>query len=88
MQAGLDCLRLAQVRDNAKNFFRFEDLANGHRNGLARNLGQAFEPPLAYLLPPAGFVQLHNQIGRFGFEIRRGIVKGQMAIFTSNSPVR
>src|SRR4029077_17812196 len=54
----------------------------GHGDRSRRHRREIGEPAFADLLPPAGFVQVHDNVGAAGFEIRRGIVKCEMAVFS------
>src|SRR4029077_4741891 len=46
--------------------------------------GQSGKPSLIHLLPPASFVELHDNVWFLGREIRWRIVKCQMAVFTDS----
>lgn len=64
------------------DLFRFEDLPHGHGDRSRRHRREIGEPAFADLLPPAGFLQVHDNVGVAGFEIRWGIVKCEMAVFS------
>ena len=82
-KARFDRLRLTRVRHYRKNFFRLENLAHRHRNGLGRHLRQVSEPGFAHLLLPAGFVKRDDQVRVLDLKISRRVVEGKMPILAN-----
>ncbi len=70
----------AGVRHGAHNGGGLHDLPDRHGNRLPGNVRQRLKPPLAQLLPPAGFIEVNDDIRRFRLEIRGRIVEGQVSI--------
>ena len=81
-EAEFDGLGFARFGDYSDDLIGFQDLANGHGDGLAGNFGKIAEPGFADLLAATGFVEIDEEIGLFGLEIGGRVVEGEMAVFT------
>lgn len=57
-----------------------ENMPNAHGYRLGGHLVETLEPTFADLLKSAFLVQIDDDIGRFGFEIGGGIVKGYVSV--------
>jgi len=84
LQASLHRQGFACLWHDGDDFFRAQDLPDRHGDCSHGNVGQLREPSLVYLLPPAGFVELHYKVWFFAREIRWRIVKRQVAVFSDS----
>src|SRR5690606_31424348 len=73
-------LGLAGVRYRQHQPLAGHDLVNRHRDGAHRYGVEVLEPSLAQLLTAARLVELDEDVGIGGFEIRRWVVEGEMAV--------
>ncbi len=73
---------LAMVRDGADDVFGLHDLADGHGDGSFGDIGQGVEPAFAELLATAGFIEMDDDVGFFGFEIGWGVIEREVSVFT------
>src|SRR5438876_40843 len=83
-EAGLYCLRFSCLGNDCKDFLRLQDLAHGHGNRPLGNVREVREPGLSHLLAAAGLIQVNDEIGFFGLEIRRRVIERQMAILADS----
>src|SRR5579872_3196666 len=81
LETSLDRWRFSRVRNHRNDCSRFQNLANRHGNGLLRDGCDIREPAFAYLLAAAGLIEIHDDVGIIRVEIRRRIVKSEMAVF-------
>lgn len=81
-QTVVDSPGFAFIRDRAGNVLGFQNLSNGHRYRSPGDFFQSWEPTFVVLLPAAGLIQFNDDIRFIGREIRRRIVKCQVAVFT------
>src|SRR5207302_2703079 len=80
-EARLYGLCFSRVRGNDKNFFGFQYLLNGHGDRPRGNLRKKGEPTLSHLLTAAGLIQVNDDVGLLGLEIRGRVVECEVAIF-------
>ena len=45
-------------------------------------MGNVGKPRFAHLLPPAGLIEFHNQIGLFRIEVCRGVIEREVSVLT------
>ena len=84
LQTGLNGFGFSLVRHTTDNRFALHDLANRHRNGAFRNFPQVSEPSLPRLLPSTGFVEMNHNVRSRGFEVRRRVIEGEVAVFSNS----
>jgi len=61
-QAGLHRSRLSKIGNDCEYFPGFENLTDGHRKGLLRDLQDLGKPSLAHLLLSAGCIEINNDV--------------------------
>jgi hypothetical protein len=77
-------LGLSFVGHAANNCRAFHDLPDRHGNRSHGNLLEAFEPSLPQLLPSTGFVEMNHDVRSRGFEVRRRVIEGDVAVFSNS----
>ena len=81
VEAGVNGLGFARVGNDAEDLLGFEDLLDGHGDGLLGNLVEIAEPAFADLLLAAGVIEIDDDVRIGDLEIGGRIVEGEMAIF-------
>ena len=71
---------LAQVRHDAQDVSRLENLSDRHRNRARRHIVDRIEPAFADLLAAAGVVEIDDEIRLARVEVGRRIVEGEVAV--------
>jgi len=71
----------AFVGNAADDFSRLQNLMDGHADRVGRNVFEGGKPTFSDLLFATRLVKKHHVVGFGRFEIRRRIIKGQVAVF-------
>ena len=68
------------IRDHAEHLPGFEDLFNGHGDGLYWHVTDSLKPTFADLLAAARLVEFHNEIRFLRVEVGWRIVKSEVTV--------
>ena len=81
-QSGFDSFSFAQIWHRVDDAGSLHALFDGHGNRLFGHIVDGGEPAFAELLLTAAQFEVDHDVGAFGFEVSRGIVEGEVAVFT------
>ena len=80
-ERAFDGLCLAVVGYGEDDRLRLVDLADAHRDGLARHVVDRREPAFPHLLFAAILIEVDDDIGCLGVEVSGRVVEGEMTVF-------
>ncbi|HKN33347.1 MAG TPA: hypothetical protein VJX16_08920 [Terriglobales bacterium] len=81
-KAGLYGLRFTLVRYDSENFLCFQNLPHRHGERLRWNLRNVGKPCLSNLLAATSFVEVHKDVGFFGFKVSGRVIERDMAVLS------